>query len=299
MRIFISGGTGFVGVHLADHFLTGGHRVTAVGTSERHPFQGRDSFEFISGDTVRPGPWQNAIQDAEAVVNLAGRTIFNYWTKKYKAQMYDSRVITTRNIVDALPEDRHIVFLSTSAAGYYGNRGDETLDENSSPGNDFLSTLCQDWEREALRAEEKGARVALMRFGVVLGKNGGALAKMLPAFRWFVGGPLGDGMQWFPWIHMTDLISAVDFLIEHRSVDGPVNVCAPMPVRQKDFAKALGKAAHRPALFRVPKFVLNLIMGELGASLLASQRSVPERLENKGYAFHFRGIEAALEDLVN
>ena len=299
MNIFISGGTGFVGVHLIDHFIADGHHVTAVGTSASHPFQGRDLFTFISGDTTTKGSWQNAIKDADVIVNLAGRNIFNYWTEKYKTQMYDSRVITTRNIVNALPVDREVVLLSTSAAGYYGSRGDNTLNETSSPGDDFLSKLCQDWEKEALRAEEKNARVVIMRFGVVLGKNGGALAKMLPAFKCFIGGPLGDGKHWFPWMHMADLISAIDFLLENRHLNGPVNFCGPIPVRQKDFAKALGNALHRPAFFRVPAFVLNLIMGELGASLLGSQRAVPGRLESEGYMFHFHSIEDALKDLVN
>jgi uncharacterized protein len=299
MQIFISGGTGFVGLHLSEHLLAKGHHITTVGTSKRHPFKGRDRFSFISDDTIYKGAWQGAVKDADVVINLAGRNIFRYWTKKYKSLMYDSRIRTTRNIADALSEDRKIIFLSTSAAGYYGSRGEEMLNENSSPGDDFLSTLCQDWEKEALRAEEKDARVVLMRFGVVLGKNGGALSKMLPAFRYFVGGPIGNGMQWFPWIHVTDLISAIDFLIEKQHVKGPVNFCAPTSVRQKDFAKAIGKALHRPSFFRVPAFVLRLFMGELGSSLLESQRVAPGILENEGYSFHFHGIQEALQDILN
>jgi len=299
MRIFISGGTGFVGVNLSDHLLAKGHHVTAVGTSIRHPLQGKDRFIFISSDTTDGGKWQDSLSTVDTVINLAGRNIFRYWTKKYKSQMYDSRILTTRNIVDAIPKDRKIIFLSTSAAGYYGSRGEERLEENALPGDDYLSSLCQDWEKEALRAEGKGARVALMRFGVVLGKNGGALSKMLPAFRYFVGGPLGNGMQWFPWIHMADIASAVDFLIEKQHISGPVNFCAPASVRQGDFAKALGKVLHRPSFFRVPALVLRLFMGELGSSLLGSQRVVPGKLQEEGYIFHYQGLQEALQDIAS
>lgn len=299
MRIFISGGTGFVGVNLSGHLLEKGHHVTAAGTSNRHPLQGKDRFIFISSDTTEGGQWQGSLSNVDAVINLAGRNIFRYWTKKYKSLMYDSRIRTTRNIVDALPEKRKIILLSTSAAGYYGSRGEEQLEENAKPGDDYLSSLCQDWEKEAFRAEGKGARVAIMRFGVVLGKNGGALAKMLPAFRCFVGGPLGNGKQWFPWIHMADLVSAIDFLLEKQHVSGPVNFCAPTPVRQGDFAKGLGKALHRPSFFRVPAFVLRLFMGELGSSLLGSQRVVPGKLQEEGYMFHYKGLQEALQDIVN
>lgn len=299
MHIFISGGTGFVGVHLSDYLLAKGHHVTAVGTSNRHPLQGKDRFIFISSDTTDGGKWQDSLSNVDAVINLAGRNIFRYWTKKYKSLMYDSRIQTTRNIVDALPKEKNIIFLSTSAAGYYGSRGEERLEENALPGDDYLSNLCVDWEREALRAEEKGARVAIMRFGVVLGKNGGALSKMLPAFRCFVGGPLGNGMQWFPWIHLTDLISAMDFLLEKQHISGPVNLCAPTAVRQGDFAKALGNVLHRPSFFRVPAFVLRLFMGELGSSLLESQRVVPGKLQDEGYMFHYQGLQEALQDIVS
>lgn len=298
MKIFVSGGTGFVGRHVCDFLLKQGHHVIAVGTSAVHPFEGRTGFQFMTGNTIYEGKWQAGLKETDAVINLAGRTIFHYWTGAYKKQMYDSRVLTTRNIVNALPMDRSMIFLSTSAAGYYGDRGDDALDESAGVGDDFLATLCRDWEKEAMRAGEQGARVVLMRFGVVLGKDGGALAKMIPAFRYLAGGPLGDGRQWFPWIHMDDLVGAACFLLEHGEIDGAVNFCAPGAVRQKDFAKALGGALHRPSFLRTPAFMLRLIMGELGASLLESQRAVPGRLRDEGFDFQYPDIESALRHLV-
>ena len=297
MKIFISGGTGFVGTYLTNSLLDKGHHVTAAGTSGHHPAQGRNGFELMSCDTTQAGKWQEAIGDMDAVINLAGRNIFKFWTKKYKSLMYDSRILTTINIVNALPKDKKTILLSTSAVGCYGNRGDEMLNENSSPGDGFLARVCQDWEREAAAGEEKGARVVIMRFGVVLGRNGGALANMIPAFKWFVGGPLGNGTQWFPWIHMADLTSAVYFMLESE-VSGPMNLCAPSPVRQKDFAKALGKSLGRPAFMPTPAFILRALMGEMGASLMASQRVVPEKLLDEGFRFSYPNIQDALQDLM-
>ncbi|MBW2220565.1 MAG: TIGR01777 family oxidoreductase [Deltaproteobacteria bacterium] len=298
MNIFVSGGTGFVGTYLSEYLLTQGHHVTAIGTSESHPLEGRERFTFISDDTSREGRWQDSFQDMDAVINLAGRNIFRFWTQKYKSLMYDSRVLTTRNIVNALPEKRNVIFLSTSAAGYYGSRDDEKLDETVGPGDDFLARLCKDWEKEAFRAEEKGTRVVTMRFGVVLGRDGGALAKMIPAFKCFAGGPLGNGMQWFPWIHMDDLISAIHFLIDNREANGPMNFCAPGPVRQRNFAKALGNALHRPSFLRTPAFVLRTFMGELGSSLLGSQRVFPRRLLDEGFVFQYHEVKDALHNLI-
>ena len=172
---------------------------------------------------------QTGTGDVDAVVNLVGKSIFKRWSKSYKKQIYDSRVLTTRNVVDALPADQSVVFCSASGAGYYGNRGDDFLKEDEKPGNDFLASVSVDWEAAALKGTARGIRVALMRFGVILGKDGGALAKMIPAFKSFVGGPIGSGNQWFPWIHLTDLMAAILFVVEHQDVSGPLNFCAPNP----------------------------------------------------------------------
>jgi len=298
MKFFITGATGFVGTYLCRNLLEAGHEVTGVGTRPEHRLISHDQFHYISADTTQPGSWQDALTDVDAVVNLAGKTIFNRWTTRYKIAMYDSRILTTRNLVDALPDGRDVVLCSTSAVGYYGDQGDAVLSEDAPAGDDFLARLGEHWEKEALAAEAKGARVVLARFGIVLGRGGGALGKMVPAFRMMVGGPLGDGMQWFPWIHMDDIIAAVKFLVTTDATRGPFNFCAPNPVRNLELAKALGDVLQRPAVMPAPAFMIRLVMGEFGNTLLASQRAVPAKLLDSGFEFAFPELHDALVDLV-
>jgi len=297
MKFFITGATGFVGTYLCRHLLETGHEVTGVGTRREHRHISHEKFHYISSDTTQPGPWQDALTDVDAVVNLAGRTIFNRWTTKYKIAIYDSRILTTRNLVAALPEGRDVVLCSTSAVGYYGDQGDTVLTEDSPAGDDFLARLGEHWEKEALAAEAKGVRVVLARFGIVLGRGGGALEKMVPAFRMMVGGALGNGMQWFPWIHMEDLISAFDFVVETDTARGPFNFSAPNPVRNLDLAKTLGNILKRPAVMPAPAFMIRLVLGEFGNTLLASQRAVPAKLLDSGFNFNFPELHDALVDL--
>jgi len=298
MKIFITGGSGFLGMALSRYFLEKGYPVSATGTSSANPFSGREDFSYIPADTTHEGEWQESLQEVDIVINLAGRNIFKRWTRSYKQQIYNSRILTTKNLVNALPENKKIVFFSASAEGYYGSRADEILTEDKEPGKGFLATVCVDWEKEAFKAKEKGIRVIAMRLGVVLGKDGGALEKMIPAFRFFVGGPLGDGKHWFPWIHIEDLFSAIQFLVEKPEIDGPVNFCSPESIRYKDFSGALGNALKRPSFFKTPAFIIKIIMGELGEVLLDSQRSVPEKLSASGFRFQFPDIEAALFDIL-
>jgi len=298
MKIFISGGTGFVGTNLARYFLAKGHNVIASGTSSAHTNISHENFRYISADTAEKGPWQDSLKDVDALINLAGRSIFNRWSERYKKQIYNSRILTTHNLVEAMPDDKEVVLCSTSAVGYYGDRAEEILNEEALPGDDFLAKVSIDWEKEALLAEKKGARVAVMRFGVVLGKNGGALAKMIPAFKSFAGGPIGSGKQWFPWIHLEDLISAVMFIIENQDIKGPVNFCAPNPVRNRDFAKALGRILGRPSFMKVPSFMIRTLMGEMGTIVMSSQRVIPDRLLKNGFEFQYPDVEKALDNLI-
>ena len=298
MKIFVSGGTGFVGTSLARYFLDMGHTVMATGASSAHTSISHENFRYISADTTEKGPWQDLLKDVDALINLAGRTIFNRWSERYKKQIYNSRILTTRNLVEAMPDDKEVVLCSTSAVGYYGDRAEEILTEEAFPGNDFLATVSIDWEKEAFLAEKKGARVAVMRFGVVLGKNGGALAKMIPAFKSFAGGPIGSGKQWFPWIHLEDLISAVTFIIKNQDIKGPVNFCAPNPVRNRDFAKALGRILGRPSFMRAPSFMIRTLMGEMGSIVMSSQRVVPDKLLKNGFEFQYPDVEKALNNLI-
>ena len=297
MKVFITGGSGFVGTRLIHDLIDRGHRVIAVGTSSAHKNPPNENFRYISADTTLKGPWQDALEDVDAIINLAGRNIFKLWSDTYKNQIYNSRILTTRNLVEAVPESKGIILCSTSGAGYYGNRADEVLTEDASSGSDFLAKVGIDWEKEAFLAEKKGVRVVAMRFGVVLDKNGGALAKMIPAFKCFAGGPLGSGLQWFPWIHMADLISAINFILETNEIKGPVNFCAPNPIKNRDFSKALGNVLNRPSFMKVPSFMIRLVVGEMGTLLTNSQKVIPHKLLRHGFKFQHPDIDSALEDI--
>lgn len=299
MNVFITGGLGFVGRKLSNFLLKKGNRVTAVGSSKNPELIDHPDFHYISADTSQTGAWQQELGEQQVIVNLAGKSIFKRWTDKYKKQIIDSRILTTRNLVGALPTGSQIVFCSTSAVGYYGSCRDEVLTEETAPGDDFLAEVGKSWEREALQAKARGIRVVLTRFGIVLDRDGGAMAKMIPAFRFFLGGPLGNGAQWFPWIHMHDLLSAFQFVIEHPEVSGPVNFCAPRPVRNKELAAKLGAALNRPAFMPAPAFMIKLLLGEFGQTLLSSQRAVPDKLEKLGFKFKYADLDSALGEIVH
>ncbi len=298
MKIIITGGSGFVGTHLSDYLLSGGHRVTALGRSADHHRIRHKSYNYVSADTTRPGDWQKEFEDANAVVNLAGATIFKRWTASYKKQIYESRILTTRNVVACLPQGQNITLCSASGAGYYGSRGDDLLKEDEEPGDNFLAGVSVDWEKEALQAADKHLRVVVMRFGVILGKDGGAMAKMIPAFKFFVGGSMGSGKQWFPWIHLADLMAAVQFILENDQINGPVNFCAPHPAQYRDLAKTLAAALKRPAVMPAPAFLIRLAMGEFGDVFLASQRTIPDKLLNYGFSFQYPNIKDAIGAVV-
>ena len=298
MKILITGGSGFVGSNLSDFLLRRGHRIIAIGRSEPQHRVEHENYRFVAADTTGRGPWQKELADADAVVNLAGATIFRRWTKKYKKQIYDSRILTTRNVVEALPSNTNPTLCSASGVGYYGSRRDDILKEDEKAGSDFLAGVSMDWEQEALLASAKGVRVALMRFGVILGKNGGAMSKLIPPFKMFVGGPLGDGNQWFPWLHLDDLMSAVEFVLDHQEVSGPLNFCGPNPVRNRELAQALGEVLGRPSFMPAPAFMIRLAAGEFGDVFLGSQRTLPDKLLNHGFSFKYPEIRGAIRAIV-
>jgi uncharacterized protein len=300
MKILITGGTGFVGKQLTSRFIQEGNEVTILTRSLKESGQLPKEISYLQGDPTQKGPWQEAIPSHDVIINLAGASIFSKWSDEYKKLIRDSRVFTTRNIIEGIPSkfEKRISLFSTSAVGYYGFHGDEELDEESPPGNDFLARLAIEWEAEALKAQDKGARVVITRFGIVLGEKGGALGQMIPLFKKFIGGPIGSGQQWFSWVHIKDLAEAFAFLIKHPEISGPINVCSPNPVKNKDLAKALGRALHRPSFMPAPAFMIKLVLGEFGSVILEGQRVLPRRLLKKGFTFQYPDIDKALQSII-
>ena len=297
MKILMTGGTGFVGRELTSRFVREGYEVIVVTRSIKGPEEAPKGTSYLQGDPTQKGPWQKTIPECDVIINLAGASIFSRWSEEYKKLIRESRILTTRNIVEAIPRGKKITLFSTSAVGYYGFHGDEELDEGSPPGDDFLARLAVEWEKEALKAKEKGARVVITRFGIVLGERGGALGQMIPIFKKYIGGPIGSGRQWFSWVHIKDLVEALVFLTKHPEISGPVNICSPYPVRNRNLARALGKALRRPSFMPAPGFMVKLVLGEFGSVILEGQRVLPRRLLEHGFVFQYPEIDKALQSI--
>ncbi len=294
MRIFITGGTGFIGRHLCREWLAAGHEIRVL--SRQRPEQ----VTALCG-AVRAVQRLEKMGEPEVVVNLAGEPILGpRWTARRKAAIRESRVTLTGRLVShlAMLESPPRVLLSGSAVGYYGDRGDQVLTESAPPGRGFGAELCVAWEEAALEAERLGVRVCLLRTGPVLGAGGGMLARMLPAFRLGLGGPLGSGRQWLAWIHLQDHLAAIRYLEEHETLEGPFNLVAPEPVTNRELVRTLGAVLGRPALLPAPAFALRWLLGEQAEILLASQRAVPQRLLEAGFNFAYPRLEAALRQLL-
>ncbi len=299
MKVFMTGGTGFVGTYLSRELASQGHEVTILTRRDKPPAPAAAGISFITGDPTQEGPWMGAAPEHDWIINLAGASIFSRWSEAYKKEVYDSRIRTTRNLVIALAEgDRHQLFCSTSAVGYYGPRGDEVLTEDSPQNSYFLAKLSEDWEAEASKAQELGVRVVITRFGIVLGRGGGALGQMAPMFKRFLGGILGSGQQWFSWIHQADHARAFSFIQAHPEIHGPVNLTEPHPVRNWELTRALGQVLHRPTILPAPAFMMRLVLGEFADALLTGQRVIPKKLMDAGFRFNFPTIEEALKDLL-
>ncbi len=300
MKILITGGTGFVGRELTSRLIKEGYQVTILTRSLKSPQTKQTNISYLEGDPTVKGPWQKTVKEHDAVINLAGASIFSKWSEEYKKAIRESRISTTRNIVEAVPQstDKKFSLLSASAVGYYGFHEDEILTEESPSGDDFLSGVASEWEHEALKAGEKGARVVITRFGIVLGEKGGALGQMIPLFKKYIGGPIGNGKQWFSWVHIKDLAEAFIFLIKHPEITGPVNICSPNPVRNRELAKALGKVLNRPSFMPAPGFMVKLVLGEFGSVILKGQRVIPKRLMDAGFSFQYPDIYTALKSII-
>lgn len=295
MHILITGGTGFIGHALANRLHQQGHPVTVLSRTPRglHP-QLRGGIRLVGSlDTCAP---------VDAVVNLAGENLGTArWTRTRKTQLRDSRIATTRALLAWLGQQAHKprVLISGSAVGWYGDRGDEALDERSRAGDDFAAQLCRDWEASAAAAEALGIRLCILRIGVVLARpgaaGGGALEKMLPPFRLGAGGPVGSGQQWMSWIHRDDLVELMLFLLDTPKASGVFNGCAPSPVRNQELAQQLGRVLHRPSRLKVPALVLRTLLGEQAQIVLGSQRVLPVHASELGFRFRLPEIGPALE----
>lgn len=302
MKILMTGSTGLVGTVLQKELKRAGHTLCRLVRPDTKVEALKNSGGFDVKWDPATGELGGAGVGADAVVNLGGASIAEErWTAERKRVLRASRVDTTRALVNALTKmaARPRVLVSASAIGYYGNRGDETLREESPAGNDFLSEIAKEWEAEALKAEVLGIRVVVPRFGVILAREGGALAKMAQPFRLGVGGRIGSGRQWMSWITLRDVVAILQLALENGTARGPINVVAPEPVRNAEFTAALAKALHRPALFPAPPFALRMMLGEMAdALLLSSQRVVPGQLEKLGYRFEDSDLSKALTTLL-
>lgn len=303
MKTVLAGATGFIGTALIEALLKRGDKVTLL-TRDPHAAQlrweGKIDTKLWNGRD--PGPWIMALDGADAVINLSGESVAGgRWTPDRKLALIKSRVDSTRALVKGLEaaRERPLVFVNASAVGYYGAAPAGDCPEDAAQGTDFLAALCGQWEREARAADKLEIRTVMLRFGVVLGREGGALAKMLAPFKLGLGGPLGSGHQPFPWIHRDDAVGVILFAVAEARLAGPANAVAPELPTNAQFTKALGRALHRPAFLPAPAFALRLALGEMSTLLLDGQRARPEKLLDAGFAFKHPSLDGALSALLS
>lgn len=302
MHSIITGGTGLIGAALTRSLLADGHRVTILSRSpERKQHLVPDEAAVVAWDAESAAGWGHLVNEADAIVNLAGAGIADSrWTEERKQLIRQSRIKAGEAIMQALQsaEKKPRVLVQASAVGYYGPSDDTILTEAASPGQDFLAQVCFDWESSTAGAKALGVRRPVIRTGIVLSTQGGALPKMLLPFQLYVGGPLGNGKQYFPWIHIDDEVRAIRFLIDHETADGPYNLAAPMPPTNAEFSKQLGHVMNRPSMLPAPAPALKLIFGEMSTVLLDGQRAVPQHLGEDGFTFRYPESRSALEDIL-
>ena len=300
MRVLITGGTGFIGRRLLSRLAEAGDEAVVLSRSPERVGPLPGDPRVYAWDPLREQAPAAAFEGVEVVFHLAGASVAGRWTRAHKERIRASRVEGTRNLVATLTTlaTRPKVLVSVSAVGWYGARGDEVLTEEAPAADTFLAGVCRDWEAEARRAAEAGIRVVHPRLGLVLGPGGGALEKILPLFRLGLGGRLGDGRQWWPWIHVDDVVGILLQAAAATGLSGPVNAVAPRPATNRVFTQALGRVLHRPTLFAVPALLLRLVLGEFAGVLLASQRVDAGRVTASGYRFRYLELEDALQATV-
>lgn len=306
MRILIAGGTGLVGTRLVKRLQEAQHQPVVL---TRRPDAARqkwgDAVAVVAGNPTEKAAWMDRVADCDAVVNLTGEHIFaRRWNAEFKEILRTSRVNSTENVIEALAKNPRRadgtakVLVNASAIGYYGPRGDEELTEASPPGSDAQANLCLAWERAASAAADKGIRLVIVRIGVVLDREGGALKQMLPPFKMFVGGKVGSGRQYVSWIHHDDLAGLIAFALDNAQASGPMNGTAPNPVTNAELAKAIGRVLGRPSFMPAPAFALRLALGEVADVVTTGQRVMPQKAREWGYQFKFTDIDSALRDVL-
>ncbi len=302
MKVLIAGGSGFIGRHLAGRLLQEGHTIAILSRRpELHRAALPAAVEWIEWQVRAGGDWLNRLPEFDAVINLAGENIgAGWWTAAKKRRILESRLQATQALIDGMQQTgaRPAVYVNASAIGYYGSRGDDVIDETSPGGNDFLAQVCREWETAAEKADAWAQRRCIVRIGMVLGRDGGALPQMVMPFKLFVGGKIGSGRQWMSWIHIHDLARAFAFILQTAGARGVVNATAPNPVTNAEWTQTLARVLHRPALFPVPAAVLKLGLGEKSVLALQSQRVLPKALLSLGFRFQFPTLEEALADLL-
>jgi uncharacterized protein (TIGR01777 family) len=300
MRVFVVGATGLIGVPLVERLRQRGDAPVVLTRTREKAAARWSGVEIVEGDPQEYGSWTAAVDGCQAVVNLVGEPVFGKrWSEQQKRVLRDSRVVSTQNIVRAIEaaSSRPGVLANASAIGYYGDVPEGELTEKSVPGNDFLARLCMEWEAAAQEAHRLDVRVALVRTGVVLARQGGALKQMLLPFKLGLGGPVGNGKQWVSWIHLDDIVGTYLTALDHSEASGPINGTAPEPLRNKAFSKCLAAALHRPCIFPIPGFALRLRFGEVADVIIGGQRVLPLRLEQLGYKFQHPTCAAAMSAL--
>lgn len=298
MNILITGGTGFIGKELRETLLKAGNNLVIITRNpKKYEDESASNQRFISWDDDLVSEMENI----DTVINLAGENLFGQrWNEQVKESIYNSRIDSTRSLVEAmrLAEKKPSVFISASASGIYGDQCDTILTEEFEVANDFLASVCKDWEEESQKATKLGVRVVNPRIGIVLEEGGGALEKMIPPFKFYVGGPIGDGKQYMSWIHRSDLVKALVFPIDNEKLEGAYNVCSPNPATMNEVADTLGDVMNRPSFFRVPKFALDIVLGEAAQPITGSIRMQPKKLQVTGFEFRFEELEEALADII-
>jgi uncharacterized protein (TIGR01777 family) len=298
VRVFVTGATGLIGRAACAALVEGGHEVVALSRGARAAAALPPGARLVTGDPAEEGPWQDELARCDACLHLAGEPVASgRWTAEKKRRIRESRVRSTANVAAVVAAGGPAVLVSGSAVGFYGSRGDEVLDERSPPGDDFLAEVARAWE-DAARPAATRARVVLLRTGLVLARDGGALPRLVQPFRLLAGGPLGDGAAWQPWIHLADEVGLALLALLDARLTGPLVASAPGPVRNRDLARAIGQVLHRPSALPAPAFALRLALGELASVVLASQRAVPREALALGYRFRFPDLAGALADLL-